>query len=181
MRDQVFSDCIGDVNCPVLSKFYGKKGKNPASRQSTLLQFSVSNQEIMSCRLCLPDLNSRVKNYMHSGWWLVLIRTLLGIAGLQCPVSNYILAVSTKTSISLVRDQGKQGRDSHLTEKLYLHSLLQDDCVPQAAAAAKTVYPAAAASHQPLLETSQPNWSCHRHKKPRKQSQQGISQGSKAK
>lgn len=51
----------------------------------------------------------------------------------------YLQLGSTKTSISLVRDQHKSGRDCSLTEKLQLHSLLQDDRVPQAAAAGKTI------------------------------------------
>lgn len=73
---------------PSIVNFVAKEKKNFDLEHTVKIQHSQLGDHVLQTL----SLNSRLKNDTHSGWCLVLIRTLLGRPGLQCLVSNYILA-----------------------------------------------------------------------------------------
>lgn len=158
----IIFNCIDD-NCPVLSILWQKRKKEIFDLEHTVkIQHSQLGDHVLQS-MCL---NSRLENDTHSAWWLVLIRTLRSRPSAWF-LTIYLWVGKSKSSMSLVREQGKSGGHSRLTEELYLHSLLQAGHVPHAAAAGTAVHtqPAAAASPWHSLRTSQPNRSFQGHKK----------------
>lgn len=129
MRDKVFSNCIDLVSCPVLSTFCGKrKRKNTPLLHSAHCYNSVfTARKSLPAVPAIPALHSRLKiSYGAVGGWLWSgpCQAEQGCSALF--LTLHLQLDNTKTSISLVRDQEKLGGDSHLTEKLHLHLLLQE-------------------------------------------------------